>query len=162
MNYCNEPKYAFQVFTLKSDTVEIKFDQTGGGHTSFLHQDKWLCFDRRGIEDSFYHLPLWDGDDVPDVNAIVAEQLERIENYKKEFETVLQVPGLPFTVTPKRLAELKKRLQSNNSITFTPSGFGIGYVLARRRTDRNDKRATAATSDFFGVPTLFISTFDTD
>lgn len=150
------------VFILKSDTIELRFDQSGGGHTRFLRNDAWLCFDRRGIEDSFYHLPMWDGDDMPDVNAIVAEQIERVAEYLKIADTFIQVPDLPFRVTPQRLAELKARLKNNNSITFTPSGFGTGYVLAPRKTDRYDKRATQATEKFFGVSPLFISTFDAD
>lgn len=151
-----------QVFVLKSDSIELRFDQSGCGHTLFTHKGSQLCFDRRGIEDSFYHLPMLDGDDVPDVNAIVTEQIERVAEYLKIADDFIQVPDLPFTVTPKRLAELKTRLRNNNSITFRPSGFGIGYVLARHRTDRNDKRSTSKTEDFFGVGPLFISTFDAD
>lgn len=150
------------VYHLKSDTIEIKLDQSGCGHTSFLHKGNWLSFDRRGIEDSFYHLPMWDGGDVPDVNVIITEQIERVAEYLKVADTFIQVPDLPFTVTPKRLAELKKQLGSNKSVSFMPSGFGTGYMVAPRKTDRRDKRATQATEDFFGVSPLYISTFDAD
>ena len=154
-----------QVFVLKSDTIELRFDQTGGGHTLFTDgKGHKLCFDRRGVEDSFYHLPMWEGDDtVYDLNAIVAEQLERVAEYLKVADTFIQVPDLPFTVTPERLVELKKQLKTREQITFMPSGFGTGYIVSYGTKHRSGtKRATQATEKFFGVTPLYISTFDAD
>ena len=147
------------IFIVKSDTVEIKFDQTGSGHTSFLHDGHWLCFDRRGVEDSFYWM---DWNDKPeDCNAILAEQLEKITKSIEYTKKSISIPGIPFSTTEEKLKKQKAELQHGKSLRFMPSGFGTSYVISKRKT-YDSKPATKETEKFFGVGNLYIETFDAD
>ncbi len=152
-----------QVFVLKSDDIEIRFDQNGCGHTIYSYGGRKYTFDRRGIEDSFYHLPLWGGDESYDLNLIIAEQLDRVTKSLKIIAKSIDVPGVPFTTTPERLEHMKKQLKSGGQVSFTPQGFGTGYIISYGAKHHSDaKRAPKATEDFFGVSSLYISTFDAD
>lgn len=153
-------------FTLKSDSIEIKFDRSGSGHTNFKVGGSWKTLDRRGVEDSFYHVSLYDGDDrTLDLNVIVQEQLAHVQESLRYYETAIAVPSLPFTVAPERLAVLKQDLQKTGRICFTPSGFGTGYEIAKKPT-RNcrfgETRAKPELETFFGVTPLYVSTLDCD
>src|SRR5262245_31925192 len=60
------------VYTLVSPKIKIEFTQYGAGHTHYkdpAHGDFWFNFDRTGVEDSFYHLPMWANDEPKDLNA---------------------------------------------------------------------------------------------
>lgn len=86
------------MLTSEEYRVALVFNLSGGdvsGSTFFENGDGWFCFDRRGIEQSFYasydgkstwHEPL-------DVPAIVAAQLERVANARATGEQE-PVPGL--------------------------------------------------------------------
>lgn len=156
------------VFVVKSDTIELRFDQTGCGHTNFdMREDQygrqfWSTLDRRGVEDSFYHLPLYKGDKTKyNLNKILVEQLERVAECLAARTTAISVPGIPFTVQPERLVRLKQELSKGRSISFMPSGFGTGYNISPK-PQHGAKRASAEMQKFFGVAPLFISTFDAD
>lgn len=150
------------VYVVKSETIEIRFDQTGSGHTLFVNGDSKSTFDRLGVEDSFYHLPLWEGDPEPyDLNAILKEQVQRVAQYFEYKKTALTVPGIPFSIAPDSLAGYQQRLKTKGTISFMPSGFGTGYQISRAMR-RGAKRASTAMEKFFGVAPLFISTFDAD
>ena len=147
------------IFIVKSDTVEIKFDQTGSGHTSFLHDGHWLCFDRRGVEDSFYWM---DWNDKPeDCNAILAEQLEEITKSIEYMKKSISIPGIPFSTTKEKLVEQKKKLQQGGIVTFFPSGFGTGYRISTHGMAMG-KPASKEMKNFFGVDKLCIVSFDAD
>jgi hypothetical protein len=150
------------VFVLKSDTIEMRFSQTGSGTTNFRKSDgAWLTFDRRGVEASFYHQPLWKGDKVKSLNAIVKEQIQRVAERLKYYETALEVPTIPFTISPSRKEDLIKQLRTRGSISFMPSGFGTGYTITTRWV-RDSRPANKKLEAFFGVGSLYVSTFDAD
>ena len=153
------------VYVLKTDTVEIKFDSAfSSGHTRFKSANgRWHTFDRIGVEDSFYFASLYKGDDnAYDVNAIVAEQLARIEKALAAAATAISIPGIPFTVQPARLAAMKEQLAAGKCITFTPSGFGTGYVISKQAPKWDARRAIRETESFFGVAPLYVRTMDCD
>ncbi len=151
-----------EVFVIKADKIEMRFEQSGCGHTNFLIGDTWCSFDRRGVEDSFYHLPMWDDDDTPDLNEIITDQLERIKLAISNHAEAIEVPGIPFTVSPSRYAALKKSLKAKGGrADFMPSGFGSGYTITNRSV-AGSKRASAETEKFFEISPLFISKFDAD
>lgn len=150
------------VYVLKGNGMEIRFDQTGSGHTLFTHEGKQLCFDRYGVEDSFYHLPFGDWDkERYNLNTIVKEQIKRVEEYLKYTKTALQVPGIPHTVSPEAKVKLIERLKKNGQISFQPSGFGTGYIVTKNMV-RGSKLAPKAMATFFGFDKLFISTVEMD
>lgn len=158
------------VFTLtKPDDTIIKFDQNGSGHTSFNTEQGWRTFDRRGVEDSFYHVR-WDyeKDKSPlDLNAILAEQLKKIEDRRVYFRTAVPVPGLQggYTVAPDGVAKLKEQLKKIGHITFTPSGFGTGYCITKKPTRGlryGESRAKPELEAFLGHSPLYVSTMDCD
>lgn len=160
-----EPKPLVFVLT-KADEIVIKFDQGGSGHTSYKAAGAWYTFDRRGVEDSFYHQPMFSTDKVKDPNAIVTEQMDRIAKQLEYKKTAVQIPGIPFTTSPAGIADLKARLTKNGSITFTPSGFGTGYVIyskkppARRYSQM--RLAPPELNNFLGITPLWIDKFDAD
>ena len=152
-----------EVFVLtKPDDSELRFDQNGCGHTKFKRGTGWMSFDRTGVEDSFYHHAMWKEDKHNyDVNQIVAEQLERIAKRRVYYETAVGIPGIPFTVAPEAVESLKQRLKKVGQISFTPSGFGTGYVISKRRSSYAQP-ASQEMATFFGVSKLWVSTLDCD
>jgi hypothetical protein len=153
-------------FSVTGPGVEIQFDQHGSGHTRFqTDKGAWLSFDRRGVEDSFYWKPLDKDTRETDPNKIIAEQLERIAKRQEYYRSAVSIPGIPFTVTPDGIEDLKKRLTKDGSVSFMPSGFGTGYVVTRRKPKvlkYGNKRAAPETEKFFGQAPLYITTFDAD
>src|SRR5262245_53616829 len=87
-------------YILATPTIRIEFDQSGCGHTHYLYKGAWLCFDRIGVEDSFYHVPLYKQDKVPPLDEIVAEQIARVAKRLEYYASAVKVPGVPFTVAP--------------------------------------------------------------
>lgn len=155
-------KPVMQVYVLKNDTIEIKFDQSGCGHTRFKVGEGWRTFDRLGVEDSFYHLPLWATHEIPPLNDIVAEQFERIAKSLAYHKTAVQIPDIPFTTSPEAVGKLKDELKTKGVIRFTPSGFGTGYEVLRKPRSYSCTRATAKLETFMGLSPLYVATFDAD
>jgi hypothetical protein len=158
-------------FTLyKEDDTKIKFDQSGAGHTEFKSERGWGTYDRRGVEDSFHHIPydFEKNQTPPDLNAIVAEQLARIVKSREYYKTAVAIPGLPggFTVKPEGVAGLKKQLAAKNGhLTFTPSGFGTGYCITKKPTRGcryGEERAKPELEAFLGQSPLYVHTLDCD
>jgi hypothetical protein len=155
-------------YLLKKEGVEIMFDITGSGHTRFKANGEWYTFDRLGVEDSFYHLPMYKGQKVPSLNEIVAEQLARVENRIAYHKTAVKVPGLPgtWTVAHDKVQELKDQLKANGHITFTPAGFGTGYCVTRRRPAGPLKygrsRAKPELEEFLEFSPLYVENMDCD
>lgn len=151
-------------YVVKSDDVEITFDQYGErGHTRFKVGDKWCTFDRRGISDSFYWAPMYDGDTKPSLDEQLAEQLKRISDSRAYHTTAIQIPDIPFTVAPDGVQSLKVKLQKHGHIHFTPSGFGTGYTISKNGLGLRDRRrATKKLEEFLGHSPLYITTFDAD
>jgi len=157
-------KPMWKVFVLKNDALEIelRFDQHGAGHTNFIADGTSMTFDRLGIEDSFYWLPWGERDDGDyDLNHIVAAQLDRIAEFLAVSDTLIPVPGLPYSVAPDKLERMKNTLAEGGSVTLSPAGMGTAHRLTTRRT-RDAKYASKALRDFFVCDELFVSTIDWD
>lgn len=150
-----------QRYTIKSADVEIVFDETGGGHTRFRIGNSWKTFDRRGVEDSFYWLQLFDTHKVKAPAELLPEQLLRIEKSRDYFKTAIAVPGLPFNVSPVELLALKAQLAKFGVVTFTPSGFGTGYMVTKK-SNRYSKQASLELEKFLEHSPLYFHTFDAD
>jgi hypothetical protein len=158
-----------RVYVITNDKVEVRFDQTGSGHTNWnMTENKhgqrtWSTFDRRGVEDSFYHLPLYDGDKTRyNVNKILTEQLRRVASSLIHEALAFPVPGIPgHTVSSEQLEKLQARLKKHGQISFHPSGFGTGYIITTKYV-RGARTASVGTEKFFGVSPLFISTIEMD
>lgn len=153
------------VYTLKSDKVELKFDQNGDGSTNFMVTngktvEKWHTFDLRGVGPSF-NFVTWQGKSMGDINKIVAKELKRVEERLEYYKTALSLPGTAFTVQPKELESMKKRLNNGQPISFMPSGFGAGFVFTIYRS-RLNRPATQAQREFFGVSNLYVEQLDCD
>lgn len=129
----------------------------GTGHTWYRKPgtNSWFGFDRRGIEDSFYLK------DPSNFEKVMTEQIKRIQKSLARDATLIEVPGIPFRVTPEMLSVQRKSLSEGRSIRFYPGGFGTGYLLSTRKT-RYSKPLPEETATFFGVPKVFYETFDHD
>jgi hypothetical protein len=149
------------VFTLASENVIIRFDQSGCGHTEYKFGAGWRTFDRRGIEDSFYHLPLYPGHEIEPLDEIVTKQLTRVAEMIEYHKTAMPVPGLPFSVSPARLRVLKTDIANKGWVIFVPAGMGTGYRVSRK-VSTYSTRATPELEAFLGVSPLYVSTFDHD
>jgi len=167
-DFREETDHPMQYILKKEDYVEIRFDINGSGHTSFRANGHWYSFDRTGVEDSFYHLPLYKGQTVWGLNEIVTEQLARVEKRIAYYKTAVNVPGLPgtWTVAPDKVQELKDQLKKAGHITFTPAGFGTGYCVTRRRPAGPLKygrsRAKPELEEFLQFSPLYVETMDCD
>ncbi len=156
-----------QCFVLanEADGIELVFDPNGCGHTKFKVGESWRTFDRRGIEDSFYHLPLYKGHVVPPLPEIVTEQLGRIAKSREYAKTAVTVPGLPngYTLSPDRLGAMKAQLaKANGMARFSPAGMGQGHEVYRKRPHSWAQRAKPELEKFFGVSPLYVLAFDHD
>lgn len=158
-------RHGYTNISIKSDDVEIIWlisrsyssgDLSGiSGTTNFKGPDgKWKTFDRRGIESSFYG-------NVDNPNKDVKEQLERIEERKKKLETMIEIPGWAWKVTPKRLDEIKEKFSKGKSVTFLPRGMGIGYTVSPKRMNQFSTPVPREMSNFFGMP-LYQESIDYD
>lgn len=101
-----------------------------------------------------------------DVAALCVGEWARCEAAAARSKTMVAVPGLPggWRVTPSRRAQITADLKARKSATFTPAGFGTGYLVTTRpRRGFDVNRLPTATSDFFGVVgPLFYETLDCD
>lgn len=155
-------------FVLTNEDAKIKFTfkPGGSGTTSFFVEGRgWLTFDRRGVEDSFYFLPFWEGDVRPTVLEMITEHLARIEERRKYYLEAITIPQIGHTVSQEGLAKMKATFKKNGitaSQSFHPSGFGTGYIVSRQPSRYGSKRAIKALEDLIGVAPLYISTFDAD
>jgi hypothetical protein len=162
----NETYHHFEL--VKENDTKIKFDLSGCGHTSFMVGDGWRSFDRTGVEDSFYHTKVYKGDDrVIDLDTIIAEQLKRIAERREYYKSAVEVPGLPakFTVAPDGVAGLKASIKNNGHLSFTPSGFGVGYCVTKRPQQGlryGEVRAKPELEKFLDHSPLYVHTLDCD
>jgi hypothetical protein len=102
-------------------------------------------------------------DEIEQTNAKIKRFIEvKIPEAIERISRSEQVPGLPFMVTPERKEEIVKTLSGHRRFTWTPSGFGTGYVIQMNYGERGWKRVPAETEKFFGLKPLFFSTFDAD
>lgn len=149
------------VYILKSETIELKFDQNGDGSTNFMIDGhKWHTFDLRGVGPSF-NFVTWQGKTMGNINKIVAKELKRVQERLSYYKTALSVPGTAFTVQPDELEKMKGKLQKGESISFMPSGFGQGFVFSPNRS-RFCRSASDAQKTFFNCYPLYVETLDCD
>lgn len=161
-----EPKWGntggWLVYILKSNTVELKFNQYGDGSTNFMIDgQKWHTFDAIGVSPSFSFIR-YDGKALGNINKIVAKELKRVEERLNYYKTALSVPGTAFTVQPDELAKMKAKLQNGESVSFMPSGFGAGFTFSSHRLSRWYKSASQAQCEFFKCYPLYVEQLDCD
>lgn len=129
------------------------------GSTSFSVPGGRRTFDRLGVESSFY----LNSDATPaKFLEVIQEQIARVAKSRAASATALTVPGLGWSVQPAQKEEISAKLRAGRSHSFRPSGFGTGHTICVRKRSGWDKRAPAATAEFFGVPALFYSEDDCD
>jgi len=118
----------------------------------------WACFDRIGVDSSFY------GGSAEDPAETVREELERIEKAREVSKKMVSVPKFGWRVHQDALEELRAKIQRGGSHSFSPRGFGTGKrISARRPAGRYGvTRLPAETAEFFGVPVLWSEDFDCD
>lgn len=158
----------------KTNDVEFKFDLNGSGHTSFHTAKGVLTFDRRGVEDSFYHVPFSFTNKASKplsgaaLDTLVQEQLDKVAKRREYYALAIVIPGLPggHTVAPEGVEGLKKQLaNANGHLTFTPAGFGTGYCVTKKPTRGlryGETRAKPELEAFLGVSPLYVHTLDCD
>jgi len=132
------------------------------GHTNFASSKGWRSFDRLGVEDSFYSP--YDAKalkDMPDPSQVIAEQCDRVVKFNEVDARRLDIPGIPYRITPESRVERTAQLKQGKSITFVPSGFGTGLRVSAKRS-RHSKPMSAETAQFFDCPALYVETFDHD
>lgn len=160
-SYSYNTKSKEYLLTNKKEEVKFTFHPGGDGTTSFNTARGWLTYDRRGVESSFYWMPLWEKAEKPDIKIIIAEQLERIAKSRDFSKTALKVPEVGASISPAMLETLKATFKNAGYHSFYPSGFGTGYTVSTKPL-RYGKKASSALMDFFGVAPLYIATFDAD
>ena len=131
------------------------------GTTRFKTERGWRSFDRAGVEDSFSN-PY--GGSLPEPAEVVKEQLERIAKWRAADAERIDVPTIGYRIAPATRDEYAAKLKKGLPITFTPSGFGIGkrYTVKRPRHAWEPTKAPTELAAFFGVPELWLETFDHD
>lgn len=163
-DFYRDPNYKNYVLTNEDAKIKFTFRPGGSGSTSFFVYGRgWLTFDRHGVEDSFYYLPLWKGDKRPPVSEMLSEQLTRIEERRKYYTNAIIIPEIGHSVSPEGLAKMKEAFKKSKTAyqSFYPSGFGTGYVVSRK-PGSFAKRAVKELEDFIGIAPLYVSTFDAD
>lgn len=106
------------------------------GHTGFNGR----CFTRRGLDCASVWLT---SDEIAErgpntytgIVALLGNELNRCAAAHARTKSAVPVPGLPFNVQPSWFAESAARLKAGKSVTLSPHGMGVGYVLTtvRRR-----------------------------
>lgn len=86
---------------------------------------------------------------------------ERIPEARERLARSEQVPTIPFSVTPEEKARVTEALLNEQRYSFTPGGMGVGYELNASRIWSDSKRSSEL-ARFFGVPEVWVSTFDAD
>jgi hypothetical protein len=146
----------------QDQSIELIFRPGGDGTTRFTVKGQWRDFDRLGVSSSFYWSDLFKDKVVSeDLKKDIDNQLRMVADKRKFFESAISIPVVGYSVSPEGLENLKKELKSRGFITFTPSGFGTGKIVATK-PQRFGKVAPKELQDFFGISPLFLSTFDCD
>jgi hypothetical protein len=154
-----------KVFVVKKEgEVELIFRPGCDGTTKFKAGGTWRSFDRRGVESSFYWAPLYDGDERPSADDLIAGELRRVADKVAYYETAVKVPDVGYTVSPDGVARLKKELKERGYLSFSPSGFGTGYRVLKKRPAHSYgvRRAKPELENFLEVSPLWIESFDAD
>lgn len=129
------------------------------GSTLFrTERGNWRSFDRLGVCDSFSSP--YDAE-LPEPAAVIDEQIERVAQWRVEDADRVDVPTLGYRISPSTRTAYTLKLKAGMPVTFTPSGFGQGKILSKRRSRYADP-APAELARFFDVPALWIETFDHD
>jgi hypothetical protein len=143
--------------------IKIHFYSSGRGKTAFKVDKGWLTFDRHGVEASFYHMSLFNGDKPDPINDIFAAQLKRIAERQEYYKTAIQIPTLPHTTSPEGLPKLKEQLKKSGQLMFNPAGFGTGYHLSTKRTKQwGERRADPELEKFLDQTPIWLTTVEMD
>lgn len=157
---------AFILEKMNGEKLDVRMEfrhEYGDGTTTFSTAHGERTFDRTGVESSFYHRLF--GNEAVDLDAMVKEQLGRIEERRTYLASSIQVPVVKYRIQPEDVARYRSQLKKRGVISFMPSGFGTGYTITTkpvRKLRHGEKRATPELEMFFGVSPLYISTMDCD
>lgn len=133
------------------------------GTTSWKNNGKSYSFDTHGISDSFY-IDQYNGDPITaeKIQATIDGQNERIDAAleRQKSTSPLPAPLDKFHRTPAEVEKIKATLAKHGKVNFNPPGMGVGYSLTTKRVEQS--RPVPELAKFFGVPALFMSTYDAD
>lgn len=151
------------VLVNEKDSIEFHFEMGGSGSTKFKVADgSTRTFDRRGVESSFYWKAFdYKGAETPVMSEVFTAQLARIAKSREFFKSSVTIPQIGFAVSPDGLDKLKQTLKGKGHQTFTPSGFGTGYILSGKPL-RHGTRATPALEKFVGISPIYVQSMDCD
>lgn len=130
------------------------------GHT-YWHSERggfWASFDRYGVEDSFY---VMHDTTLDELRAILMEQVARVAKAREVSARSIDVPGLPYSVTPEGKQQIAEKLQKGSSHTWHPRGFGTARRISTRR-ERESTPLPEETAAFFGVEQLWMHSYEMD
>jgi len=152
-------------FTSDDIIIEVHYDpnsdgDTISGSTKYNSAQGWRTYDRYGVEDSFY-LGKY-GEPINEVDRVLNEEIQRAKKGIEESKSLIGVPQIPFMITEKSRVTYSEKLKSGKCISFTPSGFGIGYTLSVKRRSRWSTKGSKELAKFFGVSSLYIEENDCD
>lgn len=170
----NELGHTDRVLTNEEFKVKFIYQNQGIGTTKYWYEPQgkpgfWASFDRRGVDNSFYWIDHSYTKGKPDVVKTIVEmieifknQIDKVKKMREYGKSAIQIPQIGFSTSPAGKAEHIKRIQDTGYTQFTPSGFGTGYTLSRRKLYSYSKPAGKELIDFFGLGPLWISTMDCD
>lgn len=157
---------------LENKDFKVRFIYQGGGvgTTEYWYEPAgkpgfWASFDRRGVDNSFYWIEQGKPDrckTTAEMIEVFKEQIERVKKMRDYATTAIQIPEIGFSVSPDGKVKHLAALQLYGYTQFTPSGFGTGYTISKRKQHSYSKPASQALIDFWGVGSLYISTMDCD
>jgi hypothetical protein len=132
------------------------------GHNTFNTTKGWRTYTRRGHDldsldypyDKPYSLKLWE--------AAFADAAKRAVEGIARVDEAVPVPGTRWTLPPSKVEEVKAKLASGGSHTWTPASMGQGERYSKRPSSRYDRRADPKTEEWSGVSPLWIQTLDCD
>lgn len=145
------------------DDIVIRFklrpDKYFEGDTEFKFDGKEHSYEQRGIGPAF-------SGDLDKVNPMemVKEQLDRVHAAIDRLNRSTPIPGIGGMITPERKEQVSALLKAGKTWLVGPAGgMGTGHsYTVKQPRGGYAKKAPAETAKFFGVPSLYVDTYDHD
>jgi hypothetical protein len=138
------------------------------GHTCMSSTGEpysWASFTRRGIDvDSCSLVPTTQtpySHQYHNVVALLLGETERCLRARAASDRSVQVPGLPYSLSPERLVNYKRALANGESVTLAPHGMGVAHRISTKRFGFAEAH-TGPLAEFFGQRRVFVTTLDWD
>lgn len=145
-----------------SEKISTSEWSIASGHTYFLINGSWLCFDRTGIDDSF-SLYGENAKTSESITKVLEGEIERVAKYLAQVKAEGPkevVPGTQWSVSAAKKAEIAEKLKKKGSYHFMPYGMGQGLMIFGKKYRYCDSRPAIAA--FFGVPAVYTQSTDCD